>query len=159
MTVARNLMTHSNAQDRDFSPAAKKVTHRTFSTLSTTMVAERGSPFTIIVETLTSKAITWNVETSDSVDNIKSKVQVKEGTLLAQRLICSGKQLEDEITIADHNITYGSTLYVGGRLEGGAAMSAEEDHERSQYDVPTASASGGQRSQQSRCPLLTSASA
>ena len=60
------------------------------------MVAERGSAFTIWVKTLTGKMITLDVEKSDTVDNIKSRMQVKGGTILAQqRLIFSGNQLED----------------------------------------------------------------
>ena len=60
------------------------------------MVAERGSAVTIWVKTLTGKTITLDVEKSDTVDNIKSRMQVKGGTIPdQQRLIFSGNQLED----------------------------------------------------------------
>ena len=73
----------------------------------------------MFVKTLTGNTITTDVEKSETVDSIKSKIQVKEGTVLdQQRLSSSGTQLEDE----NYNITHGSTLYESGRLKGGAAM-------------------------------------
>ena len=44
------------------------------------MVAERGSTFTIFVKALTGNTITLDVDKSDAVDNIKSKILGKEGT-------------------------------------------------------------------------------
>ena len=41
----------------------------------------------------------------------------------------SGKQDEDERMIFDYNVIHGSTLYASGKLKGGAAMTAEGDHE------------------------------
>ena len=57
------------------------VKHCPFCTLSTTMPAEHLPTFTMFVKTLSGKTITLDVETYDTVDNIKSKIQVKEGTL------------------------------------------------------------------------------
>ena len=66
------------------------------------MVAERGSAFTIWVKTLIGKTITLDVEKSDTVDNIKSRMQVKGGTIPdQQRLTFSGKRVEDERMISD----------------------------------------------------------
>ena len=92
-------------------------------TLSTTMVLERGCTFTIFVKALIGNTTTLDVETYDTVDSIKSKIHVKEGTLPdQQRLTFSGKQPEDEKTISDYNIIHGSTLYISGRLKGGATL-------------------------------------
>jgi Ubiquitin family len=75
----------------------------------------------IFIETITGQNFAINnVESTDIIFKIRAKLSQRVGgnLMYSQRLIFGCKQLEDEKTLSDYNITEHSTINILNRLRG-----------------------------------------
>ena len=74
----------------------------------------------LFVKTLSGKTVSIECEESDKIEDVKAKIEEKEGVPVdQQRLIFAGKQLDGQKTLQECGINEGDSLSMVLRLRGG----------------------------------------
>ncbi|KAI9281655.1 ubiquitin family-domain-containing protein [Sporodiniella umbellata] len=82
----------------------------------------------IFIKSLSGKTTAFEVESSDTIESVKNKIQAQQGFFAhQQKLIFEGKPLENDCTFSDYNIQKESILHLNFGLRGGAG---EDDQKR-----------------------------
>jgi small subunit ribosomal protein S27Ae len=83
----------------------------------------------IFVRTLDDRTLTLNVQSDDTINEIKEIVEQREGIPVdEQRLTLGGISLDDELTVNECHIEEESTLYVLLDLEGGGKKRKKKNY-------------------------------
>lgn len=73
----------------------------------------------IFIRSLSGKHITLEVDLYDRVEDVRAKIQDKEGiSPSSMRLVFKGKEIEDGQTLLDYSIQKDATVYIVLRLLG-----------------------------------------
>ena len=89
----------------------------------------RGGSMQIFVKTLTGRTITLDVDSADSIEDVKQQIQDRQGIPTdQQRLVHAGKELVEGRTLADHNVQQDANLILVMNLRGGVGADKINTH-------------------------------